>query len=105
MHALYRVGGEGWQGNHSCKGDTVSGTRQLVIELCQELSIHIEITHLPLQGLRQAEECFITSSKRNIMLVVKVDDQSIGEGIPEGVTLRLMDAFFRLKPSIALQDV
>jgi len=76
-------------------------TRQLVIELCQELHMDLEIAPLSLETLLLADECFITSSKRNLMPVVKVDGHPIGNGNVGPHTQSLMEAFFNLEPAIA----
>ena len=68
-------------------------TRQLVLELCRDLGVFAEEATLRDADLLGAAEAFITSSTREIVPVVKVDDTTIGTGRPGAVTARLRAAF------------
>ncbi len=71
-------------------------TRQTVIELAERAGIPLSIRRLFPDELTQADEVFITSSVREIMPVVRVDDAQVGDGKPGRVTLRLMQAYREL---------
>ncbi len=70
-------------------------TRALVIELVPELGLELRCESLsPLQVL-EAAEVFITSSIRELLPVVKVDDQLIADGRPGSVTRAIHRALRR----------
>jgi len=68
-------------------------TRQVVLELCRELSIPVEERPLWPIDARSADEAFITSSIREILPVVRVDDHVLGNGHPGGITQRIMSGY------------
>ena len=68
-------------------------TRQLVLELCRDLGVFAEEATLRDADLLGAAESFITSSTREIVPVVTVDDTVIGSGRPGAMTARLRAAF------------
>jgi branched-chain amino acid aminotransferase len=45
------------------------------------------------QNLLGADEAFLTSTTKEIVPIVRVDDQQIGDGRPGPITLRLLDAY------------
>jgi branched-subunit amino acid aminotransferase/4-amino-4-deoxychorismate lyase len=47
----------------------------------------------PPKELYRADEAFITSSTREVMPVVRVDEETIGTGRPGEVTLALLRAY------------
>jgi branched-chain amino acid aminotransferase len=71
-------------------------TRAKVIDLCRASRIRFEEARLSPEQLRGASEVFITSATRSVLPVTKVDDQTIGTGLPGPVTRRLMDLFAEL---------
>lgn len=68
-------------------------TRQTLLALADELGIELRITSLPLEQLLGAREVFISSSIRELLPVVRVDQTPIGDGKPGPLTRRLLDAF------------
>lgn len=64
-------------------------TRRKVIEIARQ-HYRVEARNLALEELQTAKEAFLTSSTKNIMPVVQVDDTTIGQGKPGAVTQRLM---------------
>lgn len=68
-------------------------TRMTAIELAEEY-FSLEVRPLPFEELLQADEAFITSANREVMPVVKIDEQTIGNGkVGEGT--QQMMALFR----------
>ncbi|HNX49805.1 MAG TPA: aminotransferase class IV [Thermoanaerobaculaceae bacterium] len=64
-------------------------TRSIVLRLAAELMpVHEEAIRLP--DLPRCPEAFITSSSREVMPVVRVDDMPVGDGRPGPVTRDLM---------------
>lgn len=68
-------------------------TRKLVINLAKKLKIDFEEKNLYLSQIKSFSEAFITASNKEIMPVVKIDDQIIGEGKPGKITRQLMKEF------------
>ena len=67
-------------------------TRQAVLEsIADEFSPALET--ITRQELYQAQEVFLTSSNKEVLPVVKVDDSSIGSGQPGPVTRKIMELF------------
>lgn len=67
-------------------------TRKHVIQAIQgDMKVHH--TELQLKDLLETDEAFITSTSKKVLPIVKVDDQSIGDGKPGGLTQRVMQLF------------
>jgi branched-chain amino acid aminotransferase len=79
-------------------------TRRTVIELANEHGIPIEERPVPATSLRRADEVFLSSTAGGIIPVTTVDGETIGEGEPGAVTLRLRNAYWKLHddPSFSL---
>jgi len=71
-------------------------TRGKVLELCRDSRIRSDECRISPDELRGAAEVFITSATRSVLPVTKVDDRTIGKGLPGPVTRRLMDLFAEL---------
>lgn len=67
-------------------------TRQVVLEIASN-AFKIEKRHLPLDELPYFDEVFITSSTREVLPVVGIDDMRFSEGKPGPRTLRMMALF------------
>jgi branched-subunit amino acid aminotransferase/4-amino-4-deoxychorismate lyase len=50
-----------------------------------------------------ADEAFLTSTSKEIVPIVRVDDRTIGFGRPGPITLRLLDAYRRKTAALALR--
>ena len=70
-------------------------TRQVVIEIAAKLEIPVRFQALAPDALARCEELFITSSIREILPVVQVDDKLVGDGTPGSLTHRLHAEFKR----------
>ncbi len=68
-------------------------TRQVVIELAQNLDIDVKLQQLTRFDLYVADECFLTGTAAEIVPVVKIDRRTIGDGEPGEVTRQLLDMF------------
>jgi branched-chain amino acid aminotransferase len=68
-------------------------TRQTVLELATTLSLSVRETPLHPSDLYRADEVFITSTVREVVPVVRVDDKSISDGRPGPITLRVLAAY------------
>ena len=67
-------------------------TRKVILEYSPEI-IPTEVTTIQLQDLSEAAEAFISSSTKEIIPVVKIDEQTIGDGRVGAVTQALMARF------------
>jgi branched-chain amino acid aminotransferase len=71
-------------------------TRATVLEIAPELGIKTAEAMLRPEDMWQADEVFITNSTAEIMSVVEVENQSIGDGMPGKVTQELHEAYREL---------
>ena len=53
----------------------------------------MEFRALPVEEVRRADELFVSSSIREILPIVRLDGQQIGDGRPGALTKRLHRAF------------
>jgi branched-chain amino acid aminotransferase len=68
-------------------------TREFVLEIGQDRGIPVRETVLHDADLFGADEAFLTSSTRELVPIVQVDDRRIGNGAPGPVTRTLLDRF------------
>jgi branched-chain amino acid aminotransferase len=68
-------------------------TRAFIFELGKELRIPVREAVLRDEDLATASEAFITSTTKEIVPVVKVDERVIGDGTPGPIARRLLAAF------------
>ena len=68
-------------------------TREFVFELGESSGIEVREQVLHDNDLFAADEAFLTSTTREIMPIVTVDQRTIGDGKPGPVTLQLLKAF------------
>ena len=67
-------------------------TRQVVLELAQHL-FEVQIRDIHMDELTRAQGAFLSSSNKQILPIVQVDDLTIGDGKPSKQTLRVMKRF------------
>jgi D-alanine transaminase/branched-chain amino acid aminotransferase len=67
-------------------------TRKHILKFGSE-KFNIAERELTMEDLRNAKECFITSTTKNILPVTKIDDRILGAGTPGPVTKALMAEF------------
>jgi branched-chain amino acid aminotransferase len=70
-------------------------TRAFVLEIAAELGFRAEETLLRDADLLGADEAFLTSTTKEIVPIVRVDDRSIGTGQPGPVTQALLAEYRR----------
>ena len=68
-------------------------TRELLFELGGEIGVDVREHTLRDADLYEADEAFLTSTTREAIPIVTVDDRQIGGGTPGPVTARLLAAF------------
>jgi branched-chain amino acid aminotransferase len=70
-------------------------TRGFVLELCKSEGIEVGQRTLRDEDLFHSDESFFTSSTKEVVPVVQVDDRAIGDGRPGPTTRRLLAAYRR----------
>jgi branched-chain amino acid aminotransferase len=68
-------------------------TREFLFEVGRDANIEVREQVLRDDDLFEADEAFLTSTTREVLPIVSVDDRSIGEGTPGPITLKLLNAF------------
>jgi len=68
-------------------------TRQVVLELAQEMNLPAREEQLTLYEVYTADECFLTGTAAEIVPVARCDGRVIGDGKPGPITKRLMERF------------
>ncbi|RYG73708.1 D-amino-acid transaminase [Lentibacillus lipolyticus] len=68
-------------------------TRQKILQLCDELGLKVYEETYTVDDLLNADEVFISATKTDIAPILKVDDKTIGNGMPGDVTKQLVRAF------------
>ena len=70
-------------------------TREFLFDIGKEISINVREQVLRDDDLFSADEAFLTSTTREAVPIVKVDDRAIGNGRPGPVTKKLLEGFRR----------
>jgi D-alanine transaminase len=68
-------------------------TRGLILRLAQQTGIPVQEHVLKRDDLGRVSELFLTGTTSEILPIVRVDDQPVGEGIPGPITRRLQAAY------------
>lgn len=68
-------------------------TRKVVMELAEELGIPVVERDLFTDELHEFDEAFLTSSNKQVVPVVHIDEQTIGNGQPGPISQQLHEAF------------
>ena len=71
-------------------------TQDAIIELAEKRGIHTEFKKMFPQELFEADECFLTGTAAEIVPVIKVDDNVIGNGTPGETTKTLRRDYKKL---------
>lgn len=74
-------------------------TRQVVFDICGEISQVIEESQLTRYDIYTADECFLTGTAAEVIAAVKLDSRSIGDGKPGPITNRIIARFRELTQS------
>lgn len=70
-------------------------TREYLFEVGRGLGIPVRERTLRDEDLFDADEAFLTSTTRELVPIVRVDDRTIGSGRPGAITRELLDEFRR----------
>jgi branched-chain amino acid aminotransferase len=68
-------------------------TRGFIFELGRDAGLEVREQVLRDDDLFEADEAFLTSTTREVLPIVEVDDRKIGSGRPGNLTLKLLKAF------------
>ncbi|SFE21974.1 D-alanine transaminase [Lentibacillus persicus] len=68
-------------------------TRRKIIQLSGELGIKVNEQTYTVDDLLNADEVFISATKQDIVPILKVDDQTIGDGRAGKITHKILQAF------------
>jgi branched-chain amino acid aminotransferase len=68
-------------------------TREFLFEIGADRGIPVREAVLRDADLFSADEAFLTSTTRELVPIVRVDDRTIGTGVPGPVTMALLEAF------------
>ena len=74
-------------------------TRGAVMELAAEDGVEVVEATMTLEDVYAAEEVFLTGSAAEIVPVIKVDGNQIGNGTPGLLTRRIADLYYQLRTS------
>jgi D-alanine transaminase len=72
-------------------------TRDLIIELANANGLPCEERAISAEALRQASEIWVTSSTREILPIIKLDEQQIGTGKPGTLWLKMQTLYQNYK--------
>jgi branched-subunit amino acid aminotransferase/4-amino-4-deoxychorismate lyase len=83
--------------------------RTILIEVAKEMKIPIRYAAVHMDEIKRLNECGISSSSRDIVPVVRIDDQVIGNGLPGPLTRELLGAYRTyvkqaIMPAVELDD-
>jgi branched-subunit amino acid aminotransferase/4-amino-4-deoxychorismate lyase len=68
-------------------------TRRTVLRVARGSGLEIVYRPLKREQVPALDEAFLTSSSRGIVPIIEIDDFTVGEGIPEPITKRLIKAY------------
>lgn len=74
-------------------------TRQVVLQVCEELNIPVEEEPFTLEEAFQMDELFYTSTTAEVMPIIQVDDKMISGGVRGTLTKKIQEAFATKTPS------
>lgn len=87
-----------WDGGALCTPPESAGilpgiTRSHLLEVAETLGLPVELRPIAVEELGLAPEVFVSSSIRELLPVVQVNDRAVGTGKPGPVTRRLLSSF------------
>jgi branched-chain amino acid aminotransferase len=68
-------------------------TMQVTLKLAKKLRLNVFRKNITFKELRRADEAFLTSSYREVMPVIKVDNIKIGDGRPGPYSKKLLELY------------
>jgi len=69
----------------------------LIQELCAELKIPLEARRISREDVFAADEVMLSSATKEVLAVVRIDDQTIGKGVPGPIYHQLFKAYQQAK--------
>ena len=79
-------------------------TREFLFEVGAECGIPVREQVLKDDDLLGADEAFLTSTTRELVPIVQVDDHKIGSGVPGWVTRTMLDGFRRKAQALTVRQ-
>jgi branched-chain amino acid aminotransferase len=74
-------------------GALIGITRQVALEVAEQLGLKVCETNLTRYDVWNADECFLTGTAAEVIPVIEVDGRSIGNGKPGPMTARILESF------------
>jgi branched-chain amino acid aminotransferase len=74
-------------------GALIGITRQVALEVAEQLGLKVCETNLTRYDVWNADECFLTGTAAEVIPVIEVDGRSIGNGKPGPITARILESF------------
>jgi len=71
-------------------------TRKNVLNVCKKIGIEVFEKYISVDDIAKIEEAFLSSTREEVMPVIKIDDFEIGNGKPGEQTLRIQKEFFAI---------
>jgi branched-chain amino acid aminotransferase len=68
-------------------------TRGVILDISRRMGLPVVEGFFPVSEIHNADEMFLTSTTREVVPIVKVDERAVGSGRPGPVTKRLLDAY------------
>jgi D-alanine transaminase len=68
-------------------------TRRTVLELCNQMKIEVKEKHIRKDELKKFNEFFLTSTTKEIMPIVQIDNLEVSSGMPGTITKKIQAAF------------
>ncbi|BBP88177.1 hypothetical protein BsIDN1_17950 [Bacillus safensis] len=68
-------------------------TRRKLLEVCEEEGCTVEETRISKEELLRAQEIFISSTTAEVIPIVEIDGEPVGEGVPGELTKRVQEGF------------
>jgi D-alanine transaminase len=85
---------------HPDSGYVLPGiARKIVLKLCAELAIPVELSPIRASEIQDLDEFFISNTSGEILAVTSLDARIIGNGKPGKITSKLSDAFIQYRES------
>lgn len=80
-------------------------TRQIVIELAGKQYFTVREENYTVTDLLEADEVFITATKLDIVPILAIDGQQVGNGKPGEVTKQLLEAFRQVTDHLEVNEM
>jgi branched-chain amino acid aminotransferase len=74
-------------------GALIGITRQVALEVAEQLGLKLCETNLTRYDVWNSDECFLTGTAAEVIPVIEVDGRTIGNGKPGPMTARILESF------------